>query len=314
MCQLTTQGKKRILSTVRASSLYEVLGVARDAGAGEIQRAYRRLVRRCHPDVSSDPAAAERFQEIVEAYEVLSDPQRRAGYDAAAGTPGRTAGARRRPTGDFRTWRPQDKAGRSWSGSFRRTGLRADPDLAGGGAGGAARHGQDIEVPLTVAEAYVGVRRAVTLNLPGGRRTVAVDIPPGMVDGQRLKLSGLAGISPGARLRLVVRLAPDPLYQVRRRDVTVDLPLSPWEAALGATVAVVTPAGGRAGLRVPPGTSSGQVLRVKGLGIPHAGGEPGDLFAVARIVVPASLGNDERQLLERLAAASTFDPRSGARA
>lgn len=315
MCQVTGPGKNRTLRTARSSSLYEVLGVDRDAGPGEIQRAYRRLVRRCHPDVTADPTAAERFREIAEAYEVLSDPQRRRQYDAADRAPrqGSARRAGRGPTGDFWSWRPQGQDPRSWSGGIRRTGLRADPDL--GGPGAARRRGQEIEVPLTLEEAYRGARRSVTLSLPEGRRTVAVDIPAGMVDGQRLRLTG-GGVGSGGHgdLYLVVQLAPHPVYQVRRRDVTVDLPLTPWEAALGATVSLVTPEGGRTGLRVPPATSSGQVLRVRGLGVPHPGGAPGDLFAVARIVVPGSLGPHERRLLERLAAASTFQPRAGARA
>jgi curved DNA-binding protein len=171
---------------------------------------------------------------------------------------------------------------------------------------------QEAALTLTVEEAFRGGRRSVTLAGPEGSRTYDVTIPPGVTDGQRIRLAGQGGqgtgLAPAGDLYLVVRLAPHPRYRVDGRDLFVELPLSPWEAALGDTVAVDTP-GGEAKLRVPAGTSSGRRLRLKGRGLPNRRGEPGDLFAEVRIMVPATLDDDERRLFEELARTSTFDPR-----
>jgi curved DNA-binding protein len=139
-----------------------------------------------------------------------------------------------------------------------------------------------------------------------------VTIPPGVTDGQRIRLTGQGGKGTGGGARgnlyLVVRLAPHPRFRVEGHDIYVDLRLAPWEAALGASVAVDTP-GGEAKLRVPPGTSSGKRLRLRGRGLPRKGGGAGDLFAEVRIMVPAKLTDEERRLFQELAAASTYDPR-----
>jgi curved DNA-binding protein len=139
-----------------------------------------------------------------------------------------------------------------------------------------------------------------------------VDIPAGVTNGQRIRLAGQGGRGSGAGqpgdLYLVVRIAPDPRYRLNGRDITVDLLLTPWEAALGATVPVETP-GGEAKVRVRPGTSSGTRLRLRGRGLPNPRGKPGDAFAEVRIMVPPSLSDEERRLFEQLAATSTFDPR-----
>jgi curved DNA-binding protein len=182
----------------------------------------------------------------------------------------------------------------------------------GGGFGPIPGADQEAEIELTVEQAYTGGRRTVTLSGPQGNRTLDVTIPPGVTDGQRIRLSGQGGRggdgAPDGDLYLVVRLAPHPRYRVNGRDITVTLPLAPWEAALGASVAVDTP-GGEAKVRVPPGTSSGRRLRLKGRGLPNRRGRPGDLYAEAQIVVPPSLSDEERRLFEQLAAVSTFDPR-----
>ena len=167
---------------------------------------------------------------------------------------------------------------------------------------------------LSVEDAYRGGPRTITLPGPQGSRTLEVTIPPGVVDGQRIRLAGQggqgSGSAPPGDLYLIVRLAPHPRYRLDGRDISVDLPLSPWEAALGASVAVETP-GGEAKVRVRPGTSSGKRLRLKGRGLPNPRGTPGDLFAEVRIMVPSSLTDKERELFEELAAVSTFDPRRG---
>jgi curved DNA-binding protein len=319
---------------VAARDLYEVLGVARDASPDEIQRAYRKLARQYHPDVNKDPAAEDRFKEVSEAYDVLSDPDTRRRYDAF----GREF--RSVPEGvDPATWaRARAGAGSGRRGSSDGAGPSADEwfstsfgddididDLFGSffGPGTARRRGrgswgpitgadQQAELEITLTEAYAGGRRSLTLPGPNGPRTIEVTVPSGVTDGQRIRLAGQGGQGTGGAapgdLYLVVRLRPDRRYEVQGRDVTVELRLTPWEAALGTTVALDTP-GGEAKLRVPGGTSSGRRLRLRHRGIPNPSGEAGDLYARARIMVPRSLADDERRLFEQLAATSTFDPR-----
>lgn len=308
---------------------YATLGVPRGASPEEIQRAYRKLARTYHPDVNKDPGAEERFKDVAEAYAVLADAEQRRRYDAFGEDFRRVP-----PDVDPETWsrgsaggnrgRAEGRQRGAGSGtSFRRAG-GPDIDLESlfgdlfGGAGGgwsgpAPGADQEAELELSVEEAYTGGRRTVTLASPGGPRTLTVTVPPGVTDGQRIRLagqggSGAAGATSGD-LYLVVRLAPHPRYRVSGRDVTVDLPLTPWEAALGTSVAVDTP-GGEAKVRVPHGTSSGRRLRLRGRGLPNPRGRPGDLYAEATIKVPARLSADERRLFEQLATTSTFDPRN----
>jgi curved DNA-binding protein len=309
---------------------YEVLGVGRDASSDEIQRAYRKLARTLHPDVNKDPGAEDRFKEVSEAYDVLSDPELRRRYDAFGHD------FRQVPDDiDPETWaraRAGTSPGGAWRGGARRAragaGGPSDDWFGGvvdledlfGDAFGAGRRSwgpipgadQEAVLTLTVEEAFRGGPRSVTLTGPEGSRTYDVTIPPGVTDGQRIRLAGQGGQgtgrAPAGDLYLVVRLAPHPRYRVDGRDLFVELPLAPWEAALGDTVAVDTP-GGEAKLRVPAGTSSGRRLRLKGRGLPNPSGAPGDLFAEVRIMVPATLDDDERRLFEELARTSTFNPR-----
>ena len=171
---------------------------------------------------------------------------------------------------------------------------------------------QTTEIGLTVEEAYRGTRRTIRLTGADGTRTVEVTIPSGVTDGQRIRVAGQGGHgSDGARsgdLYLVVRIAPHPLYRLEGRDLYVELRLAPWEAALGTSVGVPTPAGD-AEVRVPTGTSCGRRLRLRGRGMPNPNGQPGDLFAEAKIMVPPQPTAAERDLLEQLAAVSNFDPR-----
>jgi curved DNA-binding protein len=309
---------------------YEILGVRRDASQEEIQQAYRRLARTYHPDLNKDPGAEERFKEISEANAVLSDPQTRKRYDAFGpdfrqvppdvdpdeyrrARASRGAGQRAGSGADF---------GSGFSSRFD-SGLGGDidlDDLFGGLFGGRAGRGrgpipgadQEAEIEVTVDEAYHGGQRTITIGGPGSTRTIDVRIPTGVTDGQRIRLSGQGGR--GSRggeagdLYLIVRIAPDPRYRVQGRDVQVDLPLAPWEGALGTSVAIDTP-DGEAKVRVPAGTSTGRRLRLRGRGIPSPRGKPGDLYAEAKIMVPPKLSRQERHLFEELAAASSFDPR-----
>jgi curved DNA-binding protein len=172
---------------------------------------------------------------------------------------------------------------------------------------------QEVELEVSVPDAYTGVRRWLTIGGPEGTRSVEVTIPPGVTDGQRIRLAGQGGQGTGGAapgdLYLVVRLARHPRYRVEGRDIYVELPLAPWEAALGGRVALDTP-GGEAKVSVPPGTSSGRRLRLRGRGMPGPRGRNGDLYAEVRIVVPSNLTEEERRLFSELAATSTFDPRS----
>jgi curved DNA-binding protein len=313
---------------------YQILGVPRTASQEEIQRAYRKLARENHPDINSDPAAENRFKDISEAYSVLSDPQTRSRYDAFG------ADFRQVPEDvDPETWR----RARAGAGARSRAGAGAGAGRAGstgfgfgggeqidledlfggifgGRAGRAGRGGfgpmpgadQTAEIQLTVEEAYHGGRRTLTIGDGSTQRTLEVNIPPGVTDGQRIRLAGQGGRgSDGAAsgdLYLVVRIAPHRIFRLEGRDIFVELRLAPWEAALGTSVAVPTP-DGEAKVTVPAGTSSGRRLRLRGRGMPNPRGKPGDLYAEARIMVPSTLTDTERELFEQLAATSSFDPR-----
>jgi len=277
-----------------ARDYYEVLGVGRDASAEDIQRAYRKLARKYHPDVDRSPGAEDRFKEINEAYHVLSDPDRRRQYDEPPRAERGFAGT---PAEEF---------------DFE--------DLLGGMFGGGRGRGpgvfmpgadQEAELQLTVEQAYRGGKRTLTLTGPAGQRTYEVNIPPGVVDGQRIRLAGQGGRgrgnAPEGDLYLVVRITPDRRFRLKGKDIYVDLPVSAWEAVLGAEVPVRTP-GGQATVKLPPGSSSGRRLRLRGQGMPSRP-SPGDLYAEVKIMVPAKPSPRERELFEELAKVSDFDPR-----
>ena len=310
---------------------YEILGVSRTATQDEIQQAYRKLARAHHPDVNKDPAAEDRFKDISEAYDVLSDPDTRRRYDAFGpdfrrvpdgvdpGTWNRAASAGARGTGAGPGRRAAGAAGDT--GFTTGSGENIDlDDLLGGLFGGRAGRGwgpipgadQEAVVELTVEEAYRGTRRSVTLEGGGQTRSLEVTIPAGVTNGQRIRLAGQGGRgSEGASagdLYLIVRIARHPRYRVEGRDLHVDLPLAPWEGALGTTVTVDTP-DGEAKVKVPAGTSSGRRLRLRGRGLPNPRGTPGDLYAEVRIMVPKTLADEERRLFAELAATSAFNPR-----
>jgi len=308
-----------------ARDFYEVLGVPRTASPDEIQRAYRKLARKHHPDVSKDPDSEENFKQVSEAYDVLSDPETRKRYDAF-GPDFRRVGEDVDPEAFSRARRGRTRAGR---GAGAGQGFAADIDLDDlfssvfGGArtgdgGGAGPWGpvpgadQETELEVSVDEAYRGGRRSVTIQGPDGTRTLQVSIPAGVTDGQRIRLAGQGGHgtngAPPGDLYLIARIASDPRYRVHGRDVSVDLPLAPWEAALGTTVALQTP-DGEAKVKVPAGTSSGRRLRLRHRGLPNPRGSAGHLFAEARVMVPGDLSNEEQRLFSELAATSDFDPR-----
>jgi curved DNA-binding protein len=303
---------------------YAILGVERTATGDEIKKRYRILARKYHPDVSKEPEAEKRFKEVAEAYATLKDAEKRAAYDNLG---------QQRPGEDFRP--PPE-----WSTQFGDGAAAFDEmdlaDLFAGLAGRAAHgrpgarrgpagamRGQDYEiaVPITLEEAHSGTE--VSLDLPAtgfggdgtrsreGRR-IKARIPKGPVDGQVLRLPGQGGKGigggPDGDVYLNIALRPHRLYRASGRDLFLDLPLAPWEAALGAAVLVPTLAG-PVELKVPAGSRGGQQLRLAGRGLPKPEGGAGDLYAVVHIALPPDPSEREKTLYRELAAASTFDPR-----
>jgi curved DNA-binding protein len=278
---------------------YAVLGVTRSAGADEVKRAYRKLARKYHPDVSKERNAENRFKEVQEAYEVLRDPEKRAAYDQL--------GRDYRPGQQFRP--PPD-----WSQRFGQSGNQRFSDINGfsdffsslfGGAAGAPPPEADAGyLEVTVEEAFAGTKRRVMLNENGRARSVDVQIPSGVSEGQSLRIAGAGG---GASLIFRIRLRPHPLYVLQGKDVQIELPLAPWEAALGAKVAVPT-LGGTVELTVPAGAQSGQKLRLRGRGFP--GTPSGDQIVVIKLVTPAAVSSQAKAAYERMKSEFSFDPRA----
>jgi curved DNA-binding protein len=292
---------------------YEVLGVPRGAGDEEIRSAYRKLAREYHPDVNKDPGAEDRFKEVSEAYEVLRDPEKREKYErlganwkagedvsGASGFGGGFGGGGAQEFGD----------GDGFSDFFESFfgGRRGSPGFEGFSMRGGD---QEASLEVTLEEAARGGKRMISL---ADGRDFEVQIPPGVRDGQKIRLAGQGGEGasggPAGDLYLRVRIKRHPRFRREGDDLVVEIPVAPWEAALGATVPVPT-LDGNAKVKVPAGSSSGRRLRLKGEGMPGPGGRKGDLYASLRIVVPKKLEKRERELFEELAAVSRFDPRQG---
>jgi curved DNA-binding protein len=315
---------------------YEVLGVPRSATAEDIKKAFRRLARKYHPDVSKEADAEARMKEVNEAYAVLSDPEKRAAYDQL--------GQNYRPGQDFQP--PPD-----WDAGFEFSGHGFSPDEAagfseffeqifgrtgmGGGMGGSrfrdghGAHGafraqgrdHHAKVLLDIEDAFTGATRQVTLRVPKvdaqGRvtlenRTLNVSIPKGIREGQFIRLAGQGepgiGGGPPGDLLLEVRFKPHPRLRAEGRDLHMHLPVTPWEAALGGVVSVDLP-GGPVKVRIPEGAQSGSQLRVRGKGIP--GTPPGDLLLDLQVVLPPANTPAAREIYERMARELAFDPRQG---
>ena len=288
---------------------YKILGVDRKAGDDEIKKAYRKLARKYHPDVSKEANAKEKFQEVSEAYETLRDKEKRAAYDSLGS--GFRQGQDFRPPPDWFDRfgggnRSEDLHGVDLGELFESMGLF-------GRAGRRSRRsfaGEDFEVPvrLTIEEAARGTERTVQLD---GRGFTA-RIPRGATDGQRLRLPGKGAPGtnggPPGDLYLQIALEPHPLYRAHGHDLDLEVPLAPWEAALGAQIEVPT-LEGRVQMKVPAGSKAGQKLRLAGRGLPKPGGGAGDLYAVLSIAVPGTLTEREKELYEALRDTSRFNPR-----
>ncbi|NDY97052.1 DnaJ C-terminal domain-containing protein [Wenzhouxiangella limi] len=299
---------------------YKILGVESGASSDEIKRAYRKLARKYHPDVSKEPDAESRFKEIGEAYEALKDPEKRAQYDQLR-QGGWRQGQEFRPPPDWGAGAQSAGDGQGFSGfSDFFESLFGGIGGAGfgngrrpGGAGVRAR-GRDVHatVEIDLPTAYAGGVQRLSLGGGAGSRTLNVRIPAGVTEGRQIRLSGQGepgmGGGPAGDLYMEVRLKPHRLFEVQGRDVHLTLPIAPWEAALGARLSVPT-LGGKVEMNIPAGTSSGKRMRLKGRGLP--GKTPGDQYVIVKVVVPAAESARARELYEALKAEQSFDPRSG---
>ena len=264
---------------------YARLGVERTATDSEIKRAYRTLARKYHPDVSKEPDAEAQFKAVAEAYKTLIDPDKRAAYDV---------GGRVDNTG------PESASPPGWNSDLFDALFRQHAaDTRGAGSD----HHAKLQIDLQ--DSYRGARRSVSLRDPDGTRQLEVNIPKGIRAGQHLRLAGQGGAGFGAAaagdLYVEIEFSPHPLFRIDDRDVYVDVPVAPWEAALGATVRLPTP-DGSVQLKVPPDSTAGRKLRLKGMGLP--GVRPGDLYAVLSIVLPPADSSEAKE--SYLAMAKTF--------
>jgi len=298
---------------------YAILGVDRNASEDDIKKAYRKLARKFHPDVSKEPNAEEKFKEVAEANETLKDPEKRKAYDEL----GRHAtGEEFRPPPD---WQHAFGGGQFSFDDLDLADLFAGlrPGGRGRGTGGAmAGRNYEAQVQITFDQAFHGTE--ITLDLSAIEfddagharrvpRKVTVRIPKGVADGQVLRVPGKGGKGasggPAGDLFLDIRVQAHPLFQADGQDLYIELPLAPWEAVLGASVELPTPAG-QVSLTVPAGTRAGQKLRLAGRGLARQGAAAGHLYAVVQIVVPRVVDERERALYRQLAEQSTFNPRA----
>lgn len=300
---------------------YEVLEVPRTASEDEIKRAYRKLARKYHPDVSKEAGAEQRFKDVNEANEVLKDPKKRDLYDrygeawkavAEGHGPPPDPRQRERVQEDFGAagFDPNEFSdmGSVFEAFFRRAGRDS-----GGADWAPAGADQEATIALAIEDAFVGGERSLSLVDPtsGEQRQYNVRIPAGVRAGQRIRLAGQGGRSArgAGDLYLRVQLRPSDRFRLEGDDVVTTLVVAPWEAALGASVTLPT-LDGSVRLKVPAGSSSGRKIRLKGKGYPTAPGTRSDLYAEVRIEVPTSLSEEERKLLERWAEISSFRPRA----
>ena len=294
---------------------YRILGVTRDATTDDIKKAYRKLARKYHPDVSEGAEAEAKFKQVTEAYEVLGDAEKRKRYDSFGAS--WKSGQDFRPPAGFEDFSTDGMDGFGGFSDFFEMffGRAGRSTHQGAEFQTRSTKGQDVEATLHISleEAYHGATRSISLQAQSGVKKYDVKIPAGIKNGSRIRLSGQgaqgAGQGRAGDLFLCVSISPHPIYEIRdTHDLEVDLPVTPWEAALGAKVTVPT-LDGPATLNLAAGTQSGQTLRLRGKGLPRKKGMTSYLFARVRIVVPEKLSKTERKLFEELRTQSKFDPR-----
>lgn len=298
---------------------YQTLGVSRDAKEDEIKRAYRKLARKYHPDVSKEPNAEEKFKEVQEAYEVLKDPKKRSAYDQL--------GSQWKSGQDFRPPPNWQEYANFDPNAFNEEDLGGFSDFFSSIFGGGARHsgarashrtrqqrGQDehAKIAISLEEAYRGGEKSIHLRVPEvdqqghvhhKTRTLKITIPAGVISGQQLRLAkqgapGFGGGEPGD-LYLEIAINPHRIYTLQNKDIYLTLPITPWEAALGAKITVPT-LGGTVDLKVAPGSQAGQKLRLKGRGMPGKP-EAGDQYVLLQIQTPPATTDSQRMLYEKMA-------------
>jgi len=305
---------------------YKILGIAREANAEEIKKAFRSLARKYHPDVSKEANAEEKMKEVNEAYTVLSDPEKRAAYDNLGQSGNFQSGSDFQPP-------PGWDAGFEFSNAQGFDSAQAEnfseffANLFSQQMHGGARYGEQkmrgndhhAKIMLDLEDSYHGATRSMTLRAPKldsqGRtffeqRTLNVRVPKGVRAGQVIRLAGQGGPgSPGevaGDLLLEVHFNPHSRYRVENKDVYASLPVAPWEAALGATIKIPVP-DGLVEVRVPENSQSGRKLRLKDRGIPAA--TPGDLYLILEIVLPPAVSDKEREFYQTMAREFAFNPR-----
>jgi len=305
---------------------YKTMGVGRDANQDEIKRSYRKLARKYHPDVSKEADAEARFKEIGEAYEVLKDPEKRAAYDQLGMN--WKGGQDFRPPPDwdagfeFRGANPQDVDPAAFSDFFESLFGQAGRSSAGQRSQRFHARGDDhhAKVLIAIEDAYTGTKKSVTLRSPVidqqghvhlKERNLSIQIPKGIRPGQKIRLAGQGSTGSGegqsGDLYLEIEFEPHSLFRVHQNDVYIDLPVAPWEAALGAKIKLPTPAG-VIELSVPANTRSGSKLRLKGKGIP--GNPPGDILVSPQIVLPPATSEKAKQVYQKMKDELAFNPRS----
>jgi curved DNA-binding protein len=307
---------------VEYKDYYKILGVDKKASAEDIKKAYRKLVRKYHPDVSKHADADQKTKEINEAYGVLGDAEKRAAYDDLG--QGYRAGQEFRPPPDWGAQHDFAGAGADdfFADLFAHMGRGRGRGRGGAGAGGFQMRGEDVHATISIdlRDAYNGASKTISLRVPEhdaqGRvamreKTLSVNIPKGVTPGQQLRLTGQghpgSGGGPAGDLYLEMQFNPDPRYRVEGTDVYETVPVAPWEAALGAKIAVPTPSG-EVEVTAPPNSQSGRKLRLKGRGIPAR--TPGDLYLILEVVLPPADDPRARALYEEMARElSHFNPR-----